>query len=209
MPTRKVPGLAAALRLPDRRLDRDVVADFPAEAVGDRPAGDGALAVFQPGLLLRLGQLEFLVDRQELLGLDGNLREEVLGVLVDAAEPAVVGDDVDAGHGLEPALVRFRQRHDQADLVDQDQAIHAGQVDAERERGADRHQQSEQDERDEHGEQREDRADLLAPQAAPQQRKEFHACTTSSISCPFSRCSVRLARSAARGSCVTITIVLP
>ena len=77
-----------------------------------------------------------------------------------------------------------------------------------RERGADRHQQAEQQEGDEDREQREDRADLLPPEVVPEQRQELHAAASSS-STPFSRCSVRLARSAARGSCVTITIVLP
>ena len=52
-------------------------------------------------------------------------------------------------------------------------------VDAEAERRADRHQQAEQQEGDEDRQQREDRADLLAPQAAPEQRQELHACRAS------------------------------
>src|SRR6185295_14254346 len=67
----------------------------------------------------------------------------------------------------------------------------------------------EQEEGDEDREQRERRAHLAAPQALPDQRQVLHAGTPSSTSTPFSRCSVRRARSAARGSCVTITIVLP
>ena len=39
------------------------------------------------------------------------------------------------------------------------------------------------------------------------QGEELHAAAP--INSPFSRCSVRLARSAACGSCVTITMVLP
>ena len=74
---------------------------------------------------------------------------------------------------------------------------------------ADRHQDPEQQERDEDRQQREGGADLAPPHVLPDQRQELHAGTPSSSSTPFSRCSVRLARSAACGSCVTITIVLP
>ena len=86
----ELPGRAAALRLPDRRLDGDAVADLPAEALGHVLAGDGALAIGEPRLHLLGRELELLVDLHERLGFDRDLREEVLRILVDAAEPAVV-----------------------------------------------------------------------------------------------------------------------
>ena len=57
------------------------------------------------------------------------------------------------------------------------------------------------------------RAELPAQQVAPDDREELHASASSALpsgtSTPFSRCSVRLARAAACGSCVTMTMVLP
>ena len=67
---------------------------------------------------------------------------------------------------------------------------------------------AEQHEGHEDRQQREDRADLPAQQVAPDEWQELHA-TASVTSTPFSRCSVRLARAAACGSCVTMTMVLP
>ena len=122
----------ALLRLPDRALDRDAVADLPAEPLREVDADDRALAVGEPGLHLLGRQLELRIDLQERLGLDRDLREEVRRVLVDAAEPGVVrGHRRRLGVALQPLQVRDRQRHDQADLVDQHQPIEAGDVDAE------------------------------------------------------------------------------
>ena len=41
----ELPGRAAALGLPDRGLDRDAIADLPAEPLGQVAADDGALPV--------------------------------------------------------------------------------------------------------------------------------------------------------------------
>ena len=105
--------------------------------------------------------------------------------------------------------VRHRQRHDQADLVDQDQPIEPGDVDAERE-GACGWSSAMPNSR------KATKTDssvkmvriFFRHRLLQSKRQELHACTPS-ISTPFSRCSVRLARSAARGSCVTMTMVLP
>ena len=91
--------------------------------------------------------------------------------------------------------------------MDQHQPVGARNLDAERERVADRHQDAEQHERDEDRQQREGRPELPAPDVLPDERKKLHA--SSLVSTPFSRWIVRRARSAACGSCVTMTIVLP
>ena len=86
----------------------------------------------------------------------------------------------------------------------------AGHVDAHAERRPDRHQHAEQQEGDEDGRAIvKNRADLPPQQVAPDERQELHATASVDTSTPLSRCSVRLARAAACGSCVTMTIVLP
>ena len=91
--------------------------------------------------------------------------------------------------------------------MDQHEPVGAGDLDAEGERVPDRHQDAEEHERDEDRQQREGRAELPAPDVLPDERKKFHAWSL--VSTPFSRWIVRRARSAACGSCVTMTMVLP
>ena len=195
------------LGLPDRALDGNPVADLPIEPLGQVHAHDGGLAVAEPRGHLIGRQLVLRVELHERLGIEGDLREEVRGILVDATKPAVVRRHHHARRRAQSRLVRHGQRHDQADLVNQHQTIEPGDVHAKAEGRADRHQQAEEQKGDEDRQQRERGANPLAPQAAPQQGKEFHAATP--VSRPLSRCSVRLARSAARGSWVTMMIVLP
>ena len=97
----------------------------------------------------------------------------------------LVRGELDAFGLLQPRLVRHRQRHDEADLVDQHQPVGAGNLDAEREGVADRHQDAEQHERDEDRQQREDRAELPPPDVLPDERQKLHA--SSLVSTPFSR----------------------
>ena len=181
---------------------------FQPNRVGQILADDHALAIAEPGLDLLGRHLELGVDLQERLGIDGDVGEEVRRVLIDAVEPGVVRDQLDARHRLQPRLVREGQRHDQAHLVDEHQPVESGDLDAERERVADRHQDAEQQERDEDRQQREGRAELAPPDVLPDERQEFHAAMLPA-STPLSRCSVRRARSAACGSWVTMTMVLP
>src|SRR4029079_9460086 len=66
------------------------------------------------------------------------------------------------------------------------------------------HQEGQQD-----GDEREREAQLSPHQVRAHQRQPGKHQLVSRSRRPFSRCSVRLARSAARGSCVTMTMVLP
>ena len=138
-------------------------------------ADDGALPVREPRLDLVGRHAELRIDLQERLGLHRDVGEEVRGILVDAVEPGLMRRHLDAGRLLQPRLVGDRQRHDQAHLVNQDQPIEAGDVDAEAERRADRHQDAEQQERDEDRKQRERRAELPPPDVLPDERQELHA----------------------------------
>src|SRR5204863_7759562 len=69
-------------------------------------------------------------------------------------------------------------------------------------------QRGKQEYRDRHADDRQQRAPFAPPRALENETDELHAPTlTCSTSVPFSRCSRRAARSAACGSCVTMTIV--
>ena len=123
-------------------------------------------------------------------------------------------DVLHAGEPPDPLQVGERQRLDQAGASDHHQAVGAGDVDALPEARAHRGQQAEQEHRHRERADRERRADLLALQVGEEQRQVLHDATSAlpcpaSTSTPFSRCRSALARSAARGSWVTIRIVLP
>src|SRR5207249_3886352 len=103
--------------------------------------------------------------------------------------------------------IRDWQQLDEADLVHHHQPIDARHFDAHRKRRTNGHQKRVQQERHENRQQRKRCPNLAPEQVPPDERQEPH--TTVSISTPFSRWTVRVARSAACGSCVTITIVFP
>ena len=79
------PVVAAAAR-EDRGLQRDGVTDLPAELLGQGFADDGAGAGLLPVFQLRRVDLQFAVH-VEVVGRHREVREEVLRILVDAAEP--------------------------------------------------------------------------------------------------------------------------
>ena len=85
----ELPGLAAALRLPDRRGQRHPLTDLPPEAFREVLADDGALPILQPRLHLIGRQLVLRIDLHERLGVDRHVREEVRRILEVGAEPGV------------------------------------------------------------------------------------------------------------------------
>ena len=86
---RPLPGVDGALK-------GHGVAHFPAETLGQPAADDTAPAVLEKGRSLVLGQDKLRVQVQEALGIHGKVREKILAVDVDAAEPGHVGDGLDA-----------------------------------------------------------------------------------------------------------------
>ncbi len=90
-------------------LDRDAIANFPMEACGRAGARDGALAVFQEivPLLVRYHKLSHHLAL--IFGVDDKLWKEVLFILIDTAEPVIVGDRLDAGNGKD--FVAVGDRH--------------------------------------------------------------------------------------------------
>jgi hypothetical protein len=166
-------------------LQRNPVADLEAVAVGGRLADDDALPVVEPGLLLGLRELQLGVHREVFLGHHRELADtlEVLArVLVDRAEPAGVGHRLHPGTCSMRARVSERQGLDDAHLVERQQAVLAGDLDAEGERRTDRREISEEHEGDADREQREQRAQPLAPEVAEQERQEFAHAAASATS---------------------------
>ena len=192
----------------DRGLERNAIADLPPIFLRRVDADDGARAIGEPCLLLIVRQIELRVHSQPALGVDRHVGKLVLRFLVVAAEPVRVRDVLDALDRPYPVAVALGQRHDDRNLVQDHQSIGASKLDPHAEGRAHRHQHAEQHERREDGQHGEDRADLPPQQVAPDDGQELHAAA-SVTSTPLSRCSVRFARAAACGSCVTMTIVLP
>ena len=91
-------------RQPDRRGQRNPVADLPAESLQRVAADDGALAIVAPRLGLFGRHDELGIDLQEHVRLDRDVRKEVRRVLVDAAEPGLVRRELDALGLLQPRL---------------------------------------------------------------------------------------------------------
>ncbi len=140
---------AVGLR-PDRCLNRNPVADFP--AIGGRKFlpdnGAGTIAFERLELFRR--HIEFRVHIEVGLRVNRKLTELVARFLVVAAEPARMCYRLDAVGRRDTVQVAHRQRVNERDLVDNDQTFGIGDVDAATKCKADCRQQCEQQERDEY-----------------------------------------------------------
>src|SRR5208283_1959808 len=88
----ELPGSAAI----DCGLDGDAVTNLPAKALGRAGAHDCPLAVLEKGVPLVIRHDQFGDYLALVFRVDHELREEVLLVLVDAAEPVVMGHRLNA-----------------------------------------------------------------------------------------------------------------
>src|SRR5438094_599463 len=201
---------AVGLRV-DLRGDRQPLADLPAIAVGQPLAGDGARTRLDERLALRRRDLELGVHVEVAGGIDHEDGEGVALVLVLGAEPVRVRHAHHTRHALDPRRVRHRQRLDDGVARGGEQPLGVRAVGARLERHLHGLEQPEEQEGDEHGEHREHRARLLAEELGPEQRQVSHdgAWPLVAASVPLSRRRRRRAYSAAFGSWVTITMVLP
>src|SRR6185437_11488815 len=199
----------------DRGLQRNLLADLPVVARGERLAHQRAVLRIRERLALLRRQHDVRIRGQVIL-VDREAEDEVLRVLVHAAEPVLVTHAFHARNGRDARLQAFRQAgHDREPRGDDQPLIAREAVAATGECHADRVEQAEQQERRDDRDQREDRPRLAPEQCAPYQVEIFHdmapaqAVCCCSTSVPLSRCRVCEAYSAALGSCVTITMVLP
>ncbi len=141
------------------------------------------------------------IHREPGLRVDGHALHEVRRLLVVAAEPVRVrerGDALDAANSIAVAL---GQRLDDRDLVDHHEAIRAGHVHAQLNAARIAISPPNSTNATMIVRMVMKRSDLAAHQVAPDDVKELHTFSVSAsvTSRPFSRCSVRFARSAACG----------
>src|SRR4029079_13027657 len=89
-------------------LQHDAVADLPAETPGQAVADDAPGSIVEKGLLLVGREDDLRIHPQVTLGLNGELGEEILRVLVDAAKPVGPGQVLDAGRTTDAVGVTAR-----------------------------------------------------------------------------------------------------
>src|ERR1700722_20166014 len=125
---------AANVEFPNAAVDRSLqwhpVANFPFEAIGGLLADDGTFAVVHKSLPLIIRNRQLGEDQALGVRINGETGEEILRVLVNPAEPALIGDVLHAGNPLNLVTVRKRQRLDDRDLVNDHQAVDADDVQA-------------------------------------------------------------------------------
>ncbi len=170
-----------------RALDGDAVADLPAESLGEGRSRHAPRPVGQERLPLLLGDLELRVDGPVGVGVDRELGEEVLLVLVDPAEPRGEGHVRDPGDPLDAVAVRQGQGLDQRGPVDDHQAVVACDVDPLVEGAADRDQEPEEEQGDRERAEGEQGPHLLAAQVGQDEGQELHCGASPSTRAPFSR----------------------
>jgi len=124
---------AADVEVPVARVDGaaqgDGVADFPAKALGQLAAHDGALTVPQEGGSFFVAETVLRVKREVARAVDREAGEEVLLVDVDAAKPVGPGDLAHAVDLADALGVVQRQGVAQRDRTARDQARVGGGVD--------------------------------------------------------------------------------
>src|SRR5207249_12295062 len=131
------------------------------------------------------------------------LRELVLRVLIEAAEPVAVRDPVDARHLDQALAVRERQREDERGAVPDHEPRGLGGAERSFEGGDHGAQGAEEEERDRDREDREKGPPLGAEEVRPDEPEVLHGWRT-----PLSRWCVFSARAAAWGSLVSLGMVL-
>mmetsp|Transcript_44842 Transcript_44842/g.105634 ORF Transcript_44842/g.105634 Transcript_44842/m.105634 type:complete len:357 (+) Transcript_44842:977-2047(+) len=210
------PVLAAVLVREDGRLHGDLIADLPAEPARQPLADEDAVLGLGKGLAMLGRDLHLGVDI-EVVGRHRKAEHLVLGLLVGAAKPVRVGGVLDPVDLRDARAQCYRQQLDEAELGAGLQAPRAvGALARLVEADAYRVEQPEQQEGRDDGHQGQQGAALAPEQRGPDEVEVFHgaspqaaAASASVTRVPLSRCRVWLARAAARGSWVTITMVLP
>src|ERR1700730_522196 len=198
-----------------RILNRDPIADFPSEALCQTSPRDGSLAIFHKCIPFIIGYAHLGHNQALIFRVNDELREKVLFVLINAAEPVVMSDSFDALDLQNLVAVRKRNHIDQSRAINHHQAISPGQFRTAAERTSHYGEKGEQEERYRERSDRQNQSNLLAEQICKYKSVEFHATPPTSTplrapstKTPLSRCNVVCARAATRGSCVTISTVL-
>src|SRR5262249_2814568 len=155
----ELPGAVGAV---DRRLDGDAVANLPAKAFGGTGTSNRALAVLEEIIPLVIRNNKLRENLALILGVDRELREKVFLILIDAAKPVVVGHGLNTRNARNLVAIRKRNRLNDGDAINGDQAAGAGKLCATGESLLHNREKGEQKQRHREGPQGEKQADLLA-----------------------------------------------
>jgi len=150
------------------------------------------------------------IDRKQVSNVARKHDEVVAPLLVCGEDAADVGRPANSGNSLDSGQIRTGQRLNFADATHDIDPIGVRSGAKPIHPSAHPLKQAEEQKGDHDRQKGKHRPGSSAPQICPDQWKEFHGDTpVVAISRPLSRFNWRVARSAAFGSCVTITIVLP
>ena len=142
--------------------NRNGVADFPAEFIGQLAAHRSTLAVALEGDQLIGRHDKFRVEIEEIFVIDRKLRKEISRLLINATEPIQESDRLHAIDRAHPFAIVDRHRKHQRDRIARDQARSRRRIGA-REPGVDhRLQQTEGNDRDNETDDRQARTQLGA-----------------------------------------------
>ena len=164
---------AVAVRI-DGRSQGDLVADLPSVQIRERPSGDRPGTHLDEGLALRLGQNQLRIHVEIAFGLDREVREEVLRVLIDAPEPARVGHRLHAGRRLDSGQIRIGQGLNQREARGGDEPIDPDDALRRVERHPHGVQHAEERKGRRYGKQRQQCARLLAHECGEEEGEVFH-----------------------------------
>src|SRR5712664_238415 len=192
----EIPSAVGAI---ERVLDRDSIANLPAEALRDLRADNRSLAVLDEILPLIFGDDELAHHLAVVFDVNGKLREEILLLDVHAAQPVVVGDGLHARDRQDLVPVCDGHGLNQPDAVGNHQAVSAGNLRAAAESAL--HHGEKHKENQSNGERADgkDQTDFLAKEIGEDEPAEFHAAPPAITVCgealpstrtPFSRCRV-------------------
>src|SRR5581483_6899631 len=192
----------------DRAAERDLLADAPVELVERRLADERAVADRpEAGERLRL-DLVVGPDLGHRVGIDREVREHVLRLVADAAEPRVV---IDADHARDAAdLVHEREGQPVREprlVVDRDADVGRRALEDRVECARERQHGADEEDRERDRQRREDRAERMAEEVPEHETRVRHAAPVPFTSTPLSSRITPSTKRSPRGSCVTMTTV--
>ena len=155
---------------------------FQPKRSGVRWPNNGAFAVFQKGLPLIFGDHQFRENLALVFGVDHELREKILVVLIHAAEPVIVGDRLHSGNAQDFVAIGKWNWIDDGGAVDDDQAVGAGDVRAAVKGSVNNAQERKQKQCHRKRSQRKHKSQFLAKQIGKNQAAEFHHAPPTELS---------------------------
>src|SRR5229473_2243579 len=138
----ELPGLGGAIK---SVFQGNTIANLPAKALRECCADDGALTVIYKDFPLIIGNTHLGHDLPLIFNINDELWEEVLFILINAAEPVVVRDRLDAGDLKNFVAIRERNSLNEARAVDNYEPVSTRQFGAAAERSLDHRQEREKE----------------------------------------------------------------